>query len=36
MDYITLGLTLNEFNFLSGLSGLICATLIVYSIFKRF
>lgn len=36
MDYAALGLTLNEFNFLSGLTGLVCASLIAYSIMKRF
>lgn len=36
MDYISLGLTFNEFNFLSGLTGLLCASLIAYSILKRF
>lgn len=36
MDYVALGLTFNEFNFLSGLTGLICSSLIAYSIMKRF
>jgi hypothetical protein len=36
MSYLDLSLTLNEFNFLSGLTGLVCAVLIVYPILKRF
>ncbi len=36
MTYVDLGLTFEQFNFLMGLTGLICSSLIVYAILKRF